>query len=76
MIINGHHRYIASLLTKFAIERIESSTTSATSVTNWISVDFIDYDYDSLDDIQFHNEKDAAYNDMTIEKLVNLLNKA
>lgn len=73
IIIDGHHRYIASLLANFQLERNPSITTSATFVTEWLSVDFVEEDWDTKAKIQWLNERDAAYNNVTVEGIEELL---
>jgi hypothetical protein len=75
IICDGHHRYLASLLANFSIERIPASSTSATTVIDWKIVAFEEEDWDTEAEINMLNEQDARYNDMAIEKLVELLNK-
>ena len=47
VIIDGHHRYVASRLAEINIQSIPSNKTSATIVTPWESVTFVfDEDWD------------------------------
>lgn len=73
LIIDGHHRYIASLLADFKLERIKSDTTSATSVTDWNSVEFVEEDWDTEAKIKMLNEIDAQYNQLPLDEMVELL---
>lgn len=73
LICDGHHRYIASILANFPLERIPGSTTSATSPVDWKSVTFEEEDWDTVAKIDMLNEQDAEYNNITIEKIVELL---
>lgn len=73
LICDGHHRYVASLLANFPIERISGSSTSATIIVNWESVIFEEEDWDTSAKINMLNEQDAEYNNMPIEKIVELL---
>ncbi len=41
VIIDGHHRYVASRLAEINIQSIPSNKTSATIVTPWESVTFV-----------------------------------
>ncbi len=72
-ICDGHHRYVASLLADFPLEKIQGNTTSATQVTIWTSVLFDDEDWDTLAKINMLNEQDAAYNSISVEKISELL---
>jgi len=48
LICDGHHRYIASNLANFALERIPGNITSATTAFDWKSVTFEDEDWDTI----------------------------
>ena len=73
MICDGHHRYIASIMANFPLERIPGSVTSATMAVHWALVNFEDEDWDTPAKINMLNEQDAAYNNIPIEKIVELL---
>lgn len=73
IIVDGHHRYIASLLASFHLERNPSSTTSATAITEWLSVDFVEEDWDTVAKIKWLNERDATYNNIALETIEELL---
>lgn len=72
-ICDGHHRYIASLLAKYVINTIPSKRTSASQVTDWKSVEFDTEDWDTLAKIKFLNEQDAFYNNLSVDKLIELV---
>lgn len=73
LICDGHHRYIASILSNFPLERISGSITSATTPVDWKSVTFEEDDWDTLAKINMLNEQDAEYNNIAIEKILELL---
>ncbi len=73
LICDGHHRYIASILANFPLERIPGNITSATELVHWESVTFEDEEWDTPAKINMLNEQDAAYNNISIEKIVELL---
>lgn len=73
LICDGHHRYLASLLANFAIERIQATGTLATIAAEWKSVVFEEEDWDTQAEINMFNEQDAYYNNIQIEKIVELL---
>ncbi len=73
LIIDGHHRYLASLLADFKLETVISSSTSATKITDWIAIDYVDEDWDTQAKIKMLNEEDAKYNEISIEKIIELL---
>lgn len=73
LICDGHHRYLASILANFPLERIPGNKTSATNPVDWKSVIFEEEDWDTTAKINMLNEQDAAYNNISIEKIVELL---
>jgi len=73
MIIDGHHRYLASLLAKVELERIPSRATSAITITAWSDVVFSDEDWDTEAKIKMLNELDAVYNDVPLDEILRVL---
>lgn len=73
LICDGHHRYIASVLANFNLEKIPSATTSATIPIDWKLVTFELDEWDTEAKINMLNIQDAVYNNITIEKIVELL---
>jgi hypothetical protein len=73
LIIDGHHRYLASLLAAVKLEKDPSNKTSATEITDWNAVVFDDEDWDTEAKIKMLNEQDARFNNMSIEEISNHL---
>ncbi len=73
LICDGHHRYIAALLANFKLEQIPSSITSATILGKWDSVIFENEDWDTEAKINMLNEVDSLYNNIALEKIVEIL---
>lgn len=73
LICDGHHRYIASILANFPLEIIPGNITSATTSVPWKSVTFEDEDWDTSAKIDMLNEQDANYNNIPIDKILELL---
>lgn len=73
LICDGHHRYIASLLANFSLERIQGNVTSATTEIQWKSVIFEDEDWDTEAKINMLNQQDAIYNNILLAKIIELL---
>jgi hypothetical protein len=73
LICDGHHRYIASLLAYFPLEKVPGSSTSATTIIDWKSVVFEEEDWDTPAKVNMLNEQDAHYNNVPIEKIVESL---
>jgi hypothetical protein len=72
-ICDGHHRYVASLLAQYPLERISWRTTSATTLIEWKTVSFDDGDWDSEEEVNLHNKQDADYNNIPLEKIIEFL---
>ena len=73
LIIDGHHRYISSLLAGFEIQTINSHKTSATNEFDWDYVTFLDIEWDTKDKIQYLNELDAIFNNIPVEKVIEII---
>jgi hypothetical protein len=73
LIIDGHHRYLASLLVGCTLDIAPSIKTSATVVSEWnkVVLDVDDWDTDAK--IRMLNEEDARYNGIKIDKIAELL---
>jgi hypothetical protein len=67
LIIDGHHRYLSSLITKVDIGNILSHKTSATKSIEWKDIEFDENDWDTPSKILYLNEQDAFYNGLNIE---------
>lgn len=72
-ICNGHHRYIASLLANYNLEKIQWDYISKTNVIDWETVSFDENDWDNVDEIDRYNKQDAEFNNITLDKIVELL---
>ncbi len=73
LIIDGHHRYIASLLAGTTLDTVPSSKTSATIVIEWDTVILVTEDWDTDAKIKMLNEEDANFNGIEIDKITELL---
>jgi hypothetical protein len=69
LIVDGHHRYLSSLIMGAEIGTEASHKTSATKPVNWLDVEFEENDWDTELDILHFNEQDAIYNGLNIEFL-------
>ena len=72
MIIDGHHRYISSVLANIELERVTSSKTIATIEYNWRDVEFVSEEWDTIEKINRLNEQDALFNKLTLEKIIEI----
>jgi hypothetical protein len=69
LIIDGHHRYLSSLLVNREWNSVPSEKTSATEPVKWADVEFDESDWDTESKILYLNEQDAKYNKVDIEVL-------
>ncbi|WP_442588597.1 hypothetical protein ACSBL2_21415 [Pedobacter sp. AW31-3R] len=69
LIIDGHHRYISSLITTYQIGWVPGHKTSATKAYYWKDIEFDENDWDTKFKISHLNRKDAEYNQIDIETL-------
>lgn len=72
LIIDGHHRYICSLLANVKLDEVKSLKTGATVEYLWTDVEFVEEEWDTIDKIKRLNELDAAYNNIPLEKVIEL----
>lgn len=75
LIIDGHHRYMSSILAGKKIGTVKSQKTSATIEVGWKEVEFVEEEWDTDSKIEELNKKDAEYNNMPLEELLETLNK-
>lgn len=73
LIIDGHHRYLASLLANSILDIAPGIKTSATSGYKWNEVTLDTDDWDTDAKIRMLNEEDARYNNIEINKIAELL---
>lgn len=73
LIIDGHHRYLASMLAGKTLGTSPSGKSSATIVTKWSEVILIAEDWDTVAKIQMLNVIDANYNGIDVDDLTELL---
>lgn len=73
LIIDGHHRYVSSILSNMKLGCVKSSKTSATIEYNWENVEFVNEEWDTEDKIRRLNEIDAEFNNISIEKILEII---
>ena len=73
LIIDGHHRYLASLLVGQKLDIAPSIKTSATIVSEWNDITLDTDDWDTEAKIKMLNEEDAKYNGIKADKITELL---
>ena len=73
LIIDGHHRYLSSLMSKYPIKTIPNSKTSATIELEWKHILFEENDFDTYWKIAYLNEIDAEYNSIPLESIIKII---
>jgi hypothetical protein len=73
LIVNGHHRYLASVLVGYKLDQIPCPKTSAKEAIDWKLVKLVDEDWDTDAKIRMLNEEDARYNDLSTDDLIRKL---
>lgn len=73
LIIDGHHRYVSSIVAKIKLDQAKSAMTSATTTYDWMEVEFLQEEWDTADKIKRLNELDAAFNNISIEKIIEII---
>lgn len=72
LIIDGHHRYVSSLLAHFTLNTVKSSKTSATIVYDWKDVEFVEEEWDTDFKIYQLNQLDAEFNNVTLAEIIKI----
>lgn len=72
LIIDGHHRFISSKIAKIEIGTMNYPKSSATISYPWNTVKFVNEEWDTKDKIQYLNELDAEYNDIPLNKMIDI----
>jgi hypothetical protein len=67
LIIDGHHRYISSLLADNIIEQIPSLKSISTFSKQWKELTFDNSDWDTTSKIDYLNRQDAEHNNISIQ---------
>ncbi len=69
VIIDGHHRYVASLLANIELDNTLSSRASSTVITTWDKVELDESDWDTPTKIDMLNKRDAFFNKLEISEI-------
>ena len=69
LLINGHHRYVCSLLLKKTLQRDIWSRPSQVHTYKWPQIQIDLDDWESVEIIERHNRKDAAISGLDIKIL-------
>ncbi len=71
-IVDGHHRYICSELSKTEVGRNDWKISSNAVNCSWSEINIVEEDYETPEMIQEHNVRDAELNDVDISVLNDL----
>lgn len=72
LIIDGHHRYVSSLLANKSIGSVPTLKTSATKRYEWKDVEFVDIEWDTPEKIEKLNRDDAEFNNIPVREIVEM----
>lgn len=72
LVIDGHHRYISSLLANKNINTIPTLKPSKTKTITWKTIEFVDEEWDTPEKIKILNMEDAEFNNISISVLLEL----
>ena len=73
VIIDGHHRFISSILAGYSIKNVDSLKPEGTDQADWNKVELIDISYYDNSKINNFNKLDAAELKITVEELLELV---
>jgi hypothetical protein len=73
LIIDGHHRYVASIIAGVEIEQFPSNTNLNQTYFEWGEITLRTSEYDTDIQIKYHNFNDAKRNGMNIEDIEKIL---
>jgi len=73
LIVDGHHRFIASVLADVKIEQFPSTRNSNQITFEWKDIILKANEYDSTSEIKYHNFNDAKRNGKTIDEVEKIL---
>ena len=74
LIIDGHHRYIASKMAGSQIQIFPSTKNHNQTIFEWKEIKLKMTEYDSETEIKYHNFNDAKKNGISIEFIEKILN--
>ena len=69
LVIDGHHRYISSLLANKDCGTVFTNRTSATRTYDWSEVKFVENEWDTPEKINKLNKDDAEFNGMPLKDI-------
>jgi len=73
IIVDGHHRYISSIITDFKLERVNDYPNGVVNDLDWDNVQFTEDDWDTPSKIEMLNKLDAERNDMKLEEVKSII---
>lgn len=73
IICDGHHRYVASILAEKPVQTVPYNRTKAMEVIEWDNVLFVEEDWDTEAKLEWLDEQDANFNNMSVAELAELL---
>jgi hypothetical protein len=74
LIIDGHHRYIAAVLSNTEITHFPSQQNHNQTSFDWAEITLTSIDYDKPIDVKYHNFNDAKRNGLSVVDIEKILN--
>lgn len=73
LVIDGHHRYLSSLIVGIDIGITATRKTSSTKTFDWQNIELDENDWDTQSKIEYLNKLDAEYNHIDVETINNII---
>lgn len=73
IIIDGHHRYLASKIALIEFQKIDYVEVNYIEPKSWHEIFIDETDWDTIGEIRNHIQNDAHYNNISLEILLSLL---
>lgn len=71
VIVNGHHRYIASLIAGVNIGMMTGGMPML-QLSDWRQIEFAEEDWDTAADLMIINQRDASFNGLTLKDVIEI----
>lgn len=73
LLIDGHHRYVSSLLAQKNIGQVTTNRSSATKKYEWREVQFVNEEWDTAEKIDKLNKDDAEFNNIPLAVITEMI---
>jgi hypothetical protein len=73
IIVEGHHRYLASLIAEVMLDMVPCPLPSAKDVRQWNFVELVDEDWDNEFTVDKFDREDATFSGLSVSELRELI---